>query len=175
MEMKPITLTKYLAILKNKIMKNIIIKIILIANIVMGINMMKSQNIIALGGNNGTLPKDFQSTGQYYYKDVYNYLDGFAGTWEYVNGNEKFQIILTKIIKYHEVSSSPPYMNFNYYTDGISLRYKKFMNGNLIFESPITNIPTFENSNGVKLDGYIIDYGRVTKTVNYPQFMGRSC
>jgi len=153
-------------------MKNIIIKIILIANIIMGINMMKSQNIIALGGNNGTLPKDFQSTGQYYYKDIYNYLDGFTGTWEYVNGIEKFQIILTKIIKYHEISSLSPYTNFNYYTDGITLRYKKFVNGNLIFESPITNIPTLESRDGLELEGSITDYGRVTASVPKPQIMG---
>ncbi|MGO4710906.1 DUF6705 family protein [Chryseobacterium sp. 2TAF14] len=153
-------------------MKNIIIKTILIASILMGINMMKSQNIIALGGNNGTLPKDFQNTGQYYYKDVYNYLDGFLGTWEYVNGSEKFQVILTKITKYHEVSSSSPYMNFNYYTDGIALRYKKFVNGNLIFESPLKNIPTLESRNGLELEGSITDYGRVTASVPKPQIMG---
>ncbi|WP_438967256.1 DUF6705 family protein [Flavobacterium sp.] len=128
-----------------------------------------SQTPIVWGADNGTLPSDFQSSGNYYYKDIPNYLDNFTGTWEYVNGNEKFQIVLTKVVMYHYISTN---LNFNFYEDGIVLQYKKFLNNNLTFESPIYQNPNFRSLDGVKLNGYVKDYERVTKTIYYPQVMG---
>ena len=154
-------------------MKSINLKLVLII-LVMNLFNCKSQTIIHLGQKNHNLPKNFKSFGQYYYKDTNNYLNSFIGTWEYINGSEKFQISLTKITKYHEVTSSPPYLNLNYYTDGIAYKYKKFVNGNLIFESPNSTEPalTILENNGTILEGFIKDYGRVTRTVYKPQIVG---
>ncbi|MBO6183757.1 MAG: hypothetical protein J6O88_03560 [Chryseobacterium sp.] len=118
--------------------------------------------------DNLILPSNYNSTGQYYVKDIGNNLDNFVGTWEYVNGNEKFQIILTKIIKFHYVA---PTIKLNYYTDGIELKYKKFVNNVLTFQSPnhnSQNKPAFDTIDGVLLKGGIKDYGRITKTVKIP-------
>ncbi|MFC7348995.1 DUF6705 family protein [Chryseobacterium zhengzhouense] len=145
-------------------MKNLYIKII-ITNVLFFTIMIKSQTVIVRGENNGPLPDNFLSSGQYYYKDVNNYLDKFIGTWEYTNGNEKFQIILTKIIKYNLIDTE---LNYNFYEDGISVKYKKIVNGNVSFESPTVNEPSFTRSNGTKLEGYMIDYGRVTVNKQLP-------
>jgi len=133
-----------------------------------------SQIVIDLFSNNIPIPENYNETGQYYEKDINNLLNPFVGTWEYVNGNEKFQITFTKITKYHEVTSSPPYLNLNYYTDGIAYKYKKFVNGNLIFESPSSSEPAFTTleNNGTTLEGFIRDYERVTRTVYKPQIVG---
>lgn len=128
----------------------------------------KSQIIIERGIKNN-VPKNFKSTGQYYYKDVHNYLDKFVGTWEYVNGNEKFQIILTKIVKYHYVE---PIIELDYYEDGIHLQYKKFVNGSLVFQSPITNEVHLSIEDPNNLKGHIYDYGRQTVEVVRPAFFG---
>ncbi|MCX8525975.1 hypothetical protein OF897_18840 [Chryseobacterium formosus] len=125
----------------------------------------KSQTIIVRGENNGILPQGFKNTGQYYYKDIHNYLDNFTGTWEYVNGNEKFQIILAKIIKHH---TNMPNIKLNFYEDGIAISYKKYVNGNLVYTSPVTNMPTLSTNDGEKLEGYMTDYGRVTVQVDWP-------
>ena len=146
---------------------NTLIKILLIA-LFMSSFSCKSQIIVDLTSD-VVLPRNYHSMGQYYEKDVHNYLLPFIGTWEYVNGNEKFQIVLTKITKYHFVDND---LNYNFYEDGISLRYKKFINGNLMFESPITGKPTFNSLDGSKLKGAVTDYGRVTQTVYKPQQMG---
>lgn len=128
-----------------------------------------SQIPIVRGANNGNLPQDFKSSGNYYYKDIPNYLQKFVGTWEYVNGNEKFQIILTKTIKYHVVYTD---INLDFYEDGIVLQYKKYTNNVLTFTSPIYQNPNFSSMDGIKLEGYVKDYGRITKTIYYPQVMG---
>lgn len=146
-------------------MKKLYIKILIIVNVLFFTLMIKSQTVIVRGENNGPLPDNFLSSGQYYYKDVNNYLDSFTGTWEYVNGNEKFQIILTKVVKYHTVLSK---INLNIYEDGISVKYKKFINGVMSFESPVVNEPSLTRSNGIKLEGYIVDYGRVTVDTKLP-------
>ncbi|KUJ54668.1 hypothetical protein AR686_16875 [Chryseobacterium aquaticum subsp. greenlandense] len=129
----------------------------------------KSQTVIIRGQKNPNLPENFLSSGNYYYKDIYNYLDNFSGTWEYVNGNEKFQIILTKIVKYHLLDAD---LNYNIYEDGITFKYKKYLNNNLIYESPSNDYPSFTTENGSKLEGYINDYGRLTRTVYYPKGTG---
>jgi len=145
-------------------MKKLYIKIIIV-NVLFFTIMIKSQTVIVRGENNGTLPDNFLSSGQYYYKDVNNYLDSFTGTWEYVTGNEKFQIILTKVVKYHTILSK---INLNFYEDGISVKYKKIINGIISFESPVVNEPSLTRSNGTKLEGYMTDYGRVTVDKKLP-------
>ncbi|MCU7615617.1 hypothetical protein NZ698_00285 [Chryseobacterium sp. PBS4-4] len=129
---------------------------------------MKGQIVVDYASNT-PLPKDYDKTGNYYLKDVNNYLNNFTGTWEYVNGNEKFQIVLTKITKHH---FNIPDMNRNVYRDGISFKYKKFINNTLVFESPTKDYPSFNSVDGKLLRGNTRDYGRVTVTVNYPQAIG---
>lgn len=138
-----------------------IVLVLLFINITV---IMKSQIIVDMSSN-VVLPPHYNQTGQYCEKDVHNYLDNFVGTWEYTNGTEKFQIILTKIIKYHK---NMPKIKLNFYEDGIAVRYKKYMNGILIFESPSTNKPTFSTYDGNKLEGYMVDFGRITVDVNWP-------
>lgn len=115
--------------------------------------------------SNTPLPPNYNETGQYYEKDVHNYLDNFVGTWEYINGNEKFQIILSKVIKYH---TNMPDIKLNFYEDGIAIQYKKYSNNTLIFQSPIISEPNFGTYDGVELEGYMVDYGRVTVDVKWP-------
>ncbi len=128
-----------------------------------------SQVPIVWGDTNVTVPEDFQSSGNYYYKDIPNHLLNFTGTWEYVNGNEKFQIVLSKVTKHHTVVSHALF-NFNFYEDGIVLQYKKYVNNLLIFESPVYQSPNFKTTDGITLIGSVTDYARVTKTIYYPQF-----
>ena len=144
-------------------MKNLIIILIFITNCT---NITNAQIIVDISSN-VKLPSNYDETGQYYLKDMHNYLDRFVGTWEYVNGNEKFEIILTKVVKYHYFS---PNVNLNVYKDAIKLQYKKFVNGNLIYESPIPNTPWFITYDGINLKGAMLDYGRVTVGVKSPSF-----
>ena len=118
-----------------------------------------------MAGDNNTYPSGYLSTGQYYIKDVNNYLNNFTGTLEYVDGNEKFQIILTKVNYFHQTDTD---LNLNYYEDGIVIRYKKFMNNTLIFESPNYDDPNFRTKDGLLLTGNLKDYGRLTRTIYYP-------
>lgn len=146
-------------------MKNTILKTICTLALFIYSNLSTSQIIISRGGNDGVLPENYNRTGQYYYKDINNYLNNFTGTWEYNNGNEKFQIVLTKVIKYHVVI---PNLNHNYYEDGIILRYKKYINNILVFQSPNYENPAFNSENGLLLTGYVRDFGRITKTLRHP-------
>lgn len=149
-------------------MKNI--KNIILIACILFIQAFYGQIIVDMSDDDLVLPPGYNQTGQYYEKDVNNYLDNFTGTWEYVNGNEKFEVILTKIIMYHEVD---PDLNLNFYEDGIKIQYKKYHNGSLIFESPIVDYPSFSSYDGVILEGYMVDYGRVTKSVyNLPVLGG---
>jgi hypothetical protein len=116
--------------------------------------------------NSNIPPQNYLSTGQYYIKDISNFLNNFVGTWEYKNGNEKFQIILTKVIHHHYVETE--LLNYNYYQDGIKYQYKRYVNNVLVFESPIKNYPSFRTKDGVLLEGSIKDYGRITKNVYLP-------
>lgn len=147
---------------KIKIMKNISI---VLAVIFLNLSSFMKGQIIIDYASTSPLPKDWDETGNYYMKDVNNYLNNFVGTWEYVNGNEKFQIILTKVTKYHVLISSPPYSNYNYYEDGIAYKYKKYVNNNVIFESPDLSYPSFNTKNGSKLEGMLRDYERLSKEV----------
>ena len=164
--MKITVLAKHLVTSKIKIMNNKYIKTFLIIVFFMSFINCKGQIVIDLFSNNIPIPENYNQTGQYYEKDINNRLLPFVGTWEYVNGNEKFQIILTKITKYHKVI---PDLDLNFYEDGIHLQYKKFVNGNLVFESPNTGEPTFTDMEASVLKGAVTDYGRVTQTVYKPQ------
>ena len=145
-------------------MKSILKQYIIVFTIIfLNISSLMKSQIVVDYASDSPLPSNWDETGNYYLKDVNNYLDNFTGTWEYVNGNEKFQIILTKIIKYHTLSS---HLNLNYYEDGIVFRYKKYVNNNLVFESPIESYPTFNTEDGKILKGMSSDYERVTKTIN---------
>lgn len=124
-----------------------------------------SQTIIVRGQDNGDLPEDYLSSGNYYYKDVNNYLDNFTGTWEYVDGNEKFELILTKVINYHTVY---PDLDYDFYEDAIYYQYKKYVNDILTYESPVEAYPFFYSEDGVILKGWIKDYGRISKTTYLP-------
>ncbi|MCH8533685.1 MAG: hypothetical protein LAT51_01325 [Flavobacteriaceae bacterium] len=145
-------------------MKNIIFNITILTILLISL-VSNAQTIIVWGEDNGNLPNDFKSTGQYYYKDVHNYLDNFEGTWEYEVGNKKFQIILTKVEFYHEIDNV---LNLNFYHDGITIQYRKYEDDSLVFESPSYETPNFSTTDGVLLKGAVSDYGRITKTVYYP-------
>lgn len=129
-------------------------------------SIFNAQIVVDITSNN-SLPPNYNETGQYYEKDIHNYLDSFVGTWKYVQGNEKFQIILTKIVKDHYINTA---LNLNFYEDGIAVYYKKYVNNSLVFTSPISNQPSFKTYDAQKLEGSFVDYGRVTVQVNWPSF-----
>ncbi|MGV3697058.1 DUF6705 family protein [Flavobacterium sp.] len=143
-------------------MKKLSIRILFLFISALSSNLTNGQIILLRGQNNGPLPENFISSGQYYYKDVYNYLNFYVGTWEYVNGNEKFQITISKVVNYHEVDS---YLNLDFYEDGVVLQYRKYLNNQLIFESPAYENPNFYCEEGHILKGRIMDYGRLTRTL----------
>ena len=111
----------------------------------LGITNLKSQNIVPY--NSSEINTRFFTNGDYY-KDTTGALDYYAGTWQYTNGNQKFQLILTKVIMYHRSSYNPYY---SYYYDGVKVKYKLFTNNVLTFESSgeFTEFPSltlFENN-----------------------------
>lgn len=120
---------------------------------------------IVITRETNSLPENYNTTGQYYYKDINNWLNNFTGIWEYTNGNEKFQVTLTKIVMYHNLNTI---LNLNYYEDRILLTYRKYINNNLIYESPLNNYPNFTATNSILLEGNIKDHGRITKTIYIP-------
>ena len=146
-------------------MKNMKFKINLLLVLCLSSLSIRCQTVINMSGDSITYPQNYLSTGHYYIKDINNYLDNFTGTWEYINGNEKFQIILVKVTFYHVVHSD---LNLDFYEDGIIMQYKKFLNDNLIYESPIQTNPAFDTKDGISLNGYIEDFERLKKTIYYP-------
>lgn len=146
-------------------MKNLLFNIFLLFSLSITIT-FNAQTIVNMAGDNSVLPPNYRKTGEYYIKDLSNYLNSFTGTWEYTNGNESFQIILDKKIKYHVVI---PQLNLDYYKDGITIQYKKFINSNLIYASPVSDRPTFQAEINNLLSGYVTDYGRIAKTVVVPK------
>lgn len=126
---------------------------------------VNAQTIIVRGEEYPNLPRDFKETGQYYYKDVYNYLNSFVGTWEYIDGNKRFELTLTKKTFYHV---DLPHINLNYYKDGITVRYKQYENGVLIYESPLDENPSLSSKNGILLEGFFSDHNRLTAPITVP-------
>lgn len=113
-----------------------------------------SQTVIDMAGE----PlQDEMENGNYYVKDVNNYMGPYIGTWHYINGNTEFRITLTKVTKYHEIDVE---YNDNYYIDGLLIRYQKFENGNQIFQSPIEVYPTGIIKEPGKLNMSFTDYQR---------------
>ncbi len=113
----------------------------------------------------GHYPNAFFSSGQYYLKDVNNKLNNFLGTWEYTNGNQKFQIVLTKTTMYHVLK---PAAQMNFYQDGIDIQYKLYTNNQLTYTSPLNASAVFRTIDGLKLEGGMYDYGRLSKAVTLP-------
>ena len=130
---------------------------------------LHSQIIIDMSNENSMSGTNYLHTGQYYIKDVNNNLNNFTGTWEYISGSNKFQIIMTKVIKYHNIKTNV-LLNLNYFEDGIIIQYKKYINNILTYQSSTLNYPTLKTKKGLILNGYMVDYGRLTKTTYSPYF-----
>lgn len=147
-------------------MKNMILKYFPLCVMFLMVMNLKSQIIVDMSGGNANLPSDYMSTGSYYIKDVHNYLDYFAGTWQYTYNNEKFELIFTKKTKFHTIL---PNIGINVYEDGIAVQYKKYENNSLVYSSPIENYPSLSEKSNIVLKGMITDYGRLTKESGIPQ------
>lgn len=122
------------------------------------------QTVIDMASSNNNLPSNFLSTGEYYFKDLQNNLDKFTGTWLYVNGNEKFELILLRINNHHVLDSE---LDYNYFEDGISIQYKKYVNDVVVYTSPVHSEPLLTCRDGISLEGFMTDYGRITKTDSF--------
>jgi len=104
-----------------------------------------SQTVVDMAGDRQS---HHLKNGQYYVKDVNNFMQPYLGTWRYVDGNEEFRIILQKETKYRDVDTD---YSIDYYIDGLKIQYQKFENGNLIYSSNIDSYPT----------GIIKEFGKV--------------
>jgi hypothetical protein len=98
-----------------------------------------------------------RKNGEYYLKDMNNYILPYLGTWKYTYGNKEFRITLTKATKHHVVFTD---YNINYYTDGLYIQYQKFENGLLIYNSPVRSNPTGIIKEFGKLSMSFTDYHR---------------
>lgn len=95
-----------------------------------------SQTVVDMAGER---QNEHYENGDYYIKDINNYIQPYIGTWQYVNGNTEFRITLTKVEMYH--ITYPDY-NIDYYKDGLRIQYQKYENSVLIYNSIIDNLPT---------------------------------
>jgi hypothetical protein len=136
--------------LKTKIMKKIFITIC----IFVFSNIISAQVEIDMAGERQNIHYE---NGTYYIKDVNNYMLPYTGTWKYINGINEFRITLTKVSKDHIVFSD---YNTDYYEDGLLLKYQQFLNGQLIYESPISTFSSGIIKEFGKLRMTIKDYGR---------------
>ncbi len=112
-----------------------------------------------------TTEDDFSYTknGEYYLKDINNYLDNFVGTWTYVEGNKRFELILEKVLFYHFQTNFSGVINDDYYTDGIKISYKQYESNILVFESPAQSLLYLaETKDGILLTGSFTDFNRVS-------------
>ncbi len=98
-----------------------------------------------------------RKNGQFYLKDVNNYILPYLGSWKYVDGNKEFRITLTKVTKHH--ITIPDYQ-INYYCDGLLIQYQKFENGILVYNSPTLSFPTGIIKEFGKLNMSFKDYER---------------
>ncbi len=69
---------------------------------------------------------DYGNTEGTYYKDTFNDLNRFEGTWQYTNGNTAFKVVLQKKEMYHYES---PISTHHYYEDLLIGEYKYVENG----------------------------------------------
>jgi len=95
--------------------------------------------------------------GDYYIKDINNYMQPYLGTWQYIDGNTEFRITLTKVEMYHDVDTD---YNIDYYIDGLLISYKKIENENVIFQSITDTYPTGIIKEFGKLNMSFTDYQR---------------
>lgn len=95
--------------------------------------------------------------GQYYIKDINNYMLPYLGTWRHIDGNKEFRITLTKVSQFHVLI---PEANSNYYIDGLRIQYQKFENGVLIYNSVVKPNPTGIIKEFGKLNMSFKDYQR---------------
>ncbi|NBL63848.1 hypothetical protein GV828_01395 [Flavobacterium sp. NST-5] len=95
--------------------------------------------------------------GQYYIKDINNFMLPYLGTWRYVNENKEFRITLTKVSQFHVFIADA---NINYYKDGLIIQYQEFENGQLIFSSPTETYATGIIKEFGKLNMSFTDYQR---------------
>ena len=100
-----------------------------------------------------------RKNGQYYLKDVNDYMLPYLGTWRYINGNKEFRITLTKVTMFHNTQFGD-----NYYEDGLRIQYQKFENGILIYNSPLRENPTGIIKEFGKLNMSFTDYQRSGET-----------
>jgi hypothetical protein len=112
-------------------MKNItlLIAFVLLANTTIG------QTVIDMAGEP---VQDEMKNGNYYIKDINNYIQPYEGTWKYIDGANEFRITLTKVEMYHVTDTD---YNIDYFIDGLLLSYQKLENGNVVFQSPINLNP----------------------------------
>lgn len=109
-----------------------------------------------------TLPDGYLKSGNYYFKDTHNYLNNFVGTYQYIDGNHKFEIILEKITKDHVQHASFQGPDYDYYEDGLSFQFKEYENGQLIYTSPEEDYASLSADDATHLSGMISDYRRIT-------------
>lgn len=92
-------------------MRNIFITIIVLA-----FNFSYAQSpIFSLEGRN-----PYETVDGAYYKDLFNVLDNFEGTWLYTDGNTSLKIVLVK---------KPMFFNGDYYEDFMIGEYQYIENG----------------------------------------------
>jgi hypothetical protein len=112
-----------------------------------------------------TTEDDFSYTknGEYYLKDINNYLDNFVGTWTYLEGNKKFELILEKVLFYHKTTNFTGVVNQDYYTDCIKITYKQYENNIPVYQSPTNEIESKGlTKDGILLTGSFTDFNRVS-------------
>ncbi|MFD2891274.1 DUF6705 family protein [Flavobacterium chuncheonense] len=117
-----------------------------------------AQTIVDMAGNR---QNEHYKNGQYYIKDINNYMLSYIGTWRYVDGNKEFRITLTKVTKYHDVFALT---NDNHFIDALYITYQKYENGQLVYNSPQDEYPTGIIKEFGKLNMSFTDYERNNET-----------
>ena len=107
----------------------------------------------------GDRENEHYDNGQYYIKDINDYMLPYLGTWQYIDGSKEFRITLTKVTKYHDIYQDT-YTNLDYYIDGLLIKYQKFDNGTLIYDSQTGTFPTGIIKEFGKLNMSFKDYQR---------------
>lgn len=138
-------------LIKFKIMKNTLFTILLI----LFTNNLISQTVIDMAESHNVNWN--MKNGQFYIKDINNYMLPYLGTWKYTYGNKEFRITLIKVVKFHEIDTD---YNINFFIDGLLIQYQKYENGQLIYNSQIGTYPTGIIKQYGKLNMSFTDYER---------------
>lgn len=108
---------------------------------------------------NEEYPDEYDKNGEYYIKDVGEFMNPYVGTWQYIDGDTEFRITIEKVEMYNV--TIPEYY-IDYYEDGLRINYQRYENGVLIFESPQNSTPT----------GLIEEFGNLSSTfTDYERFV----